>query len=107
MESGVFGAYDRSQPSRKALARRLLDRELGLGDLSGQKLNQGLMAQVRNQNLHSPRAEKADNMQSMIPSTKPEMVIHYEDPVCCGQFSDDGNFFYACVKASQGHSRLF
>jgi hypothetical protein len=39
-------------------------------------------------------------MQSMIPSTKPEMVIHYEDPVCCGQFSDDGNFFYSCVKAS-------
>lgn len=36
----------------------------------------------------------------MIPSTKPEMVIHYDDPVCCGQFSDDGNFFYACVKAS-------
>ncbi len=36
----------------------------------------------------------------MIPSTKPEMVIHYEDPVCCGQFSDDGNFFYACVKVS-------
>jgi WD repeat-containing protein 23 len=28
------------------------------------------------------------------------MVIHYDDPVCCGQFSDDGNFFYACVKAS-------
>lgn len=34
----------------------------------------------------------------MLPSTKPEMVIHYDDPVCCGQFSDDGNFFYACVK---------
>lgn len=27
----------------------------------------------------------------MIPSTKPEMIIHYGDPVCCGQFSDDGN----------------
>jgi WD repeat-containing protein 23 len=37
----------------------------------------------------------------MIPSTKPEMVIHYDDPVCCGQFSDDGNFFYACVKVSK------
>lgn len=34
----------------------------------------------------------------MIPATEPEMVIQYEDPVCCGQFSDDGNFFYACVK---------
>ena len=34
----------------------------------------------------------------MIPSQKAEVVIHYDDPVCCGQFSDDGNFFYACVK---------
>jgi WD repeat-containing protein 23 len=36
----------------------------------------------------------------MMPSEKPEMVIRYDEPVCCGQFSDDGNFFYACVKAS-------
>ncbi|KAK4151915.1 LEC14B protein [Chaetomidium leptoderma] len=78
MDSGVFGAYDRRAPNRKALARRLLDRELGLNGPSDQKVNQGLMAQ------------------SMIPSTKPEMVIHYDDPVCCGQFSDDGNFFYSC-----------
>lgn len=57
MESGAFGAYDRSKPSRKALARRLLDRELGLGDPSGQKLNQGLMAQVGNRIPHSPSVE--------------------------------------------------
>ena len=44
MESGGFGIYDRRERPRKALARRLLDRELGLG---GQKINQGLMAQVR------------------------------------------------------------
>ncbi|KAJ4298584.1 hypothetical protein N0V88_003614 [Collariella sp. IMI 366227] len=37
-------------------------------------------------------------MKSMIPSTRPEMIINYDDPVCCGQFSGDGNFFYACVK---------
>ena len=36
----------------------------------------------------------------MMPSATPETVIHYDDPVCCGQFSSDGNFFYACVKAS-------
>ncbi|SPQ19587.1 e4e4a8ae-6b6b-444e-8ffa-13c3b82724e4 [Thermothielavioides terrestris] len=78
MQSGVFGTYDRRQLKPKALARRLLDRELGLDGWSGQKVNRGLMAQ------------------SMLPSTKPEMVIHYDDPVCCGQFSDDGNFFYAC-----------
>ncbi|KAL2180892.1 WD40-repeat-containing domain protein [Thermothelomyces heterothallicus CBS 202.75] len=82
MDSGVFGAYDRRMPARKALARRLLDRELGLNGSTGQKVNQGLMAQA------------------MIPSSKPEMVVHYDDPVCCGQFSDDGNFFYTCVKAS-------
>ncbi|EAQ89814.1 hypothetical protein CHGG_06433 [Chaetomium globosum CBS 148.51] len=81
MDSGVFGAFDRRVPNRKALARRLLDRELGERGWPGQKVNQGLMAQ------------------SMIPSTKPEMVVHYDDPVCCGQFSDDGNFFYSCVKA--------
>lgn len=39
----------------------------------------------------------------MIPSAKPEIVIHYDDPVCCGQFSSDGNFFYACVKVKPGH----
>ncbi|KAK3336214.1 WD40-repeat-containing domain protein [Cercophora scortea] len=80
MESGVFGAFDAREPDRKRLARRILDRELGLGDGVDRNVNQYLMAQ------------------QMIPSTKPEMIIHYDDPVCCGQFSDDGNFFYACVK---------
>jgi hypothetical protein len=49
----------------------------------------------------SAKVYKLTFVQSMIPSTKPEMVIHYDDPVCCGQFSDDGNFFYACVKVSK------
>ncbi|KAK3330922.1 WD40-repeat-containing domain protein [Apodospora peruviana] len=80
MESGFFGAFDSREPDTKRLARRILDRELGLGGGSGLKTNQGMMAQ------------------QMIPSTNPEMIIHYDDPVCCGQFSDDGNFFYACVK---------
>jgi hypothetical protein len=49
MDSGVFGAFDRRMPNRdrKALARRLLDRELGVRGWPGQKVNQGLMAQVR------------------------------------------------------------
>lgn len=47
MDSGVFGAFDRRVPNRKALARRLLDRELGERGWPGQKVNQGLMAQVR------------------------------------------------------------
>jgi WD repeat-containing protein 23 len=46
MESGVFGTFDTRAPNRKALARRILDRELGLNGPFGQKVNQGLMAQV-------------------------------------------------------------
>ncbi|KAK4453514.1 WD40-repeat-containing domain protein [Podospora aff. communis PSN243] len=80
MESGVFGAFDPREPDRKRLARRILDRELGLGDVAKRRTNKQLMAQ------------------DMIPITRPEMIIHYDDPVCCGQFSDDGNFFYAAVK---------
>jgi DDB1- and CUL4-associated factor 11 len=80
MESGVFGAFDPREPDRKRLARRILDRELGLGDVARRRTNKQLMAQ------------------SMIPITRPEMIIHYDDPVCCGQFSDDGNFFYAAAK---------
>lgn len=34
----------------------------------------------------------------MVPTTDAEMIIHYDEPVYSGQFSDDGNFFYSCVK---------
>ncbi|KAK0375340.1 WD repeat domain-containing protein [Colletotrichum limetticola] len=78
MHSGVFGANDYRVTKKKQLARRILDRELGLGDRRDRKQNQDLMAQ------------------GMIPSTNPEMIVHYDDPVYSGQFSDDGNFFYAC-----------
>lgn len=95
MESGIFGSVHRGVADRKKLARRILDRELGLGDRFSRKTNQDLMAQVIS--LVALLLPKADSLQQMIPSTNPEMVIHYGDPVCCGQFSDDGNFFYACV----------
>lgn len=82
MESGTFGANEIRSPisSQKRLARRILDRELGIGDRMTRRINQGVMAQ------------------SMIPSSEPEMIIHYDDNVYSGQFSDDGNFFFACVK---------
>ncbi|KAB5562914.1 WD40 repeat-like protein [Coniochaeta sp. 2T2.1] len=86
MDSGVFGEvevvdpFTRSIKQKKAMARRVLERELGLGDEVARKVNQGLMKQ------------------GMIPRNEPEKIIHYPAPVCCGQFSDDGNFFYACVK---------
>lgn len=34
----------------------------------------------------------------MIPRTDADMIINYDDNVYSGQFSADGNFFYACVK---------
>ncbi|KAI1748832.1 WD40-repeat-containing domain protein [Xylaria castorea] len=82
MNSGTFGANDISSPLRKKkqLARRLLERELGTGDRSYRRMNQGIIAQ------------------SMIPRTDADMIINYRDNVYCGQFSDDGNFFYSCVK---------
>ncbi|KAJ2991457.1 hypothetical protein NUW58_g2504 [Xylaria curta] len=35
---------------------------------------------------------------SMIPRTDADMIINYDENVYSGQFSADGNFFYACVK---------
>ena len=34
----------------------------------------------------------------MIPSTNAEMIVHYDEPVYSGQFSEDGNFFFAVNK---------
>lgn len=40
----------------------------------------------------------ADRTKGMIPSTTADTIIHYDSPVYSGQFSDDGNFFFAAVK---------
>lgn len=78
MDSGAFGTSDRTATRhKKKLARRILDRELGVGN---QRINQQAMAQ------------------DMVPTSDADMVVHYRAPVYCGQFSQDGNFFYACVK---------
>lgn len=34
-------------------------------------------------------------MQDMIPEMRAEQIIHYDEPVYSGQFSDDGNFYYS------------
>lgn len=78
--SGVFGANDVDQHNRrvrKHIARRMLERELGLGDASSRRQNNDLLTQ------------------SLIPSTRAEHIIHYDDPIYSGQFSDDGNFFFS------------
>ncbi|KAI1328631.1 WD40-repeat-containing domain protein [Xylariaceae sp. FL0255] len=82
MESGTFGTKDISSRilKKKGLARQILDRELGIGEKTYRKVLQGEIAQ------------------SLIPRTEADMVIHYADNVYSGQFSDDGNFFYSCVK---------
>lgn len=91
MNSGAFGSTDRSAlppapeddaaspaiQTKKSIARRVLNRELGIDDRS---TNQKAMAQ------------------QMIPSSNADLLIHYAAPVYCGQFSQDGNFFYACAK---------
>ncbi|TVY21619.1 LEC14B protein [Lachnellula arida] len=89
MNSGTFGSNEEesvnlsergSMGKKKKLARRILDRELATDSHAKQRLNQRLMAQ------------------GMIPASNPDMVIHYNQPVYSGQFSDDGNFFYSVNK---------
>lgn len=48
MNSGTFGANDVSSPlgKKKQIARRILDRELGIGGRSYRRMNQGVIAQV-------------------------------------------------------------
>jgi DDB1- and CUL4-associated factor 11 len=41
----------------------------------------------------------------MIPSSNADMIIHYNQPVYSGQFSDDGNFFFSANK--DYHVRMY
>jgi WD repeat-containing protein 23 len=34
----------------------------------------------------------------MIPNSRAEHTVHYDDPIYSGQFSDDGNFFFSCCQ---------
>lgn len=38
------------------------------------------------------------DIQGMIPASNADMIIHYDQPVYSGQFSDDGNFFFSANK---------
>lgn len=83
MESGNFGLNERKRDTytrKKKLAHRTMMRELGLG---------------------SPGMERSNNKlisHDMIPSTKADMIINYNDRCYSGQFSDDGNFFFSCAQ---------
>ncbi|KAL3420209.1 WD domain-containing protein [Phlyctema vagabunda] len=89
MNSGTFGSNEvfandtisaAGMIHRKKLARRILERELAVDGEARQKVNKRLMAQ------------------GMIPSSNADMIIHYNQPVYSGQFSDDGNFFFSANK---------
>ncbi|KAF4448125.1 LEC14B protein [Fusarium austroafricanum] len=78
MRSGVFGANDYNFRAKKRLATRMLERELALGNREDRIRNNALINQ------------------SFLPQTRAEKIVHFDDPVYSGQFSDDGNFFFAC-----------
>jgi DDB1- and CUL4-associated factor 11 len=83
MWRGTFGNNDRPDNSiarRKKLAYRLMRREMGLGNYGRQKARNGVM--------------KHD----MIPSSKADMIIQYNNRCYSGQFSNDGNFFFSCAQ---------
>ncbi|PBP22990.1 WD40 repeat-like protein [Diplocarpon rosae] len=89
MKSGSFGSSEAHSVElngrnnigeKKKLALRILERELAVDSPAKQRLNQRLMAQ------------------GMIPASNADMIIHYDQPVYSGQFSDDGNFFFSANK---------
>lgn len=87
MNSGLFGVTPHASSTsttysspQAEVALRLLDRELGLKDPIDQRMDQRLLAQT------------------MIPSQPADMLIRFPQAVYSGQFSDDGNFFYAVGK---------
>lgn len=91
MNDGTFGHQDRvqrtacgrpfseeTQRKRKRLARRVLDRELGVE-------SRGRL-----------RALSSVASQSMIPHSKADLIVNFNARCYSGQFSDDGSFFFAC-----------
>ncbi|KAJ5555073.1 hypothetical protein N7535_007518 [Penicillium sp. DV-2018c] len=82
MREGHFGTdehyVDRLKKRKKALATRLMWRELGVDTYGVQK-----------------RADQSIS-QGLIPGSVTDRIIHYDARSYSGQFSDDGNFFFCC-----------
>ncbi|QSZ30820.1 hypothetical protein DSL72_000378 [Monilinia vaccinii-corymbosi] len=102
MASGDFGSNDAQNPVKenvrrqKCLSRRILDREIASGDFASQRINRRMMIQVNNTD--SFPGDTLNNLQEMLPSSNADTIINYDEPVYSGQFSDDGNFFFAVTK---------
>ncbi|KAK5164350.1 uncharacterized protein LTR77_010046 [Saxophila tyrrhenica] len=91
MDSGTFGTNDHCDHTacglpfsdthmrkRKKLARRMLDREMGV------------------ENRGRARALGALASQQLIPSSKADLIVNLNARCYSGQFSEDGSFFFAC-----------
>ncbi|KAK4495542.1 hypothetical protein PRZ48_013874 [Zasmidium cellare] len=91
MQNGTFGRNDRcqhtscglpysqdSQRKRRKLARRMLDREMGVE--------------------HRGRSRALSSLatQDLIPGSKADLIINLNARCYSGQFSEDGSFFFAC-----------
>lgn len=90
MNTGTFGSENRPTDNitrKKKLAYNVMQRELGLGSDGRQRNANRLMRQ------------------GMIPESAADTIIHYNSACYSGQFSDDGNFFFACTK--DFHVRMY
>ncbi|PKS12068.1 hypothetical protein jhhlp_001364 [Lomentospora prolificans] len=81
MDSGTFGTNQLpgETPRRIAPSLRILGRELGLA-----------------RNLAERKKAERLLLQSMLPKDKTDVTIYFREPVYSGQFSRDGNFYFAC-----------
>ena len=113
MNSGIFGSNEAQTVSssdrsgigkKKRLAMRVLDRELATESYAKRKVNQRLMAQVCGLRVATV-PHGLMRIQGMIPSSNADMIIHYNQPIYSGQFSDDGNFFFSANK--DYHVRMY
>lgn len=81
MGSGAFGASPSPGSKRRKVSPslRILERELGLANsLAERKRRERLLLQV------------------LVPKDRTDVTIYFREPVYSGQFSRDGNFYFAC-----------
>ncbi|KAK1144877.1 hypothetical protein N8T08_004890 [Aspergillus melleus] len=84
MRTGDFGSnthyVDELKKRKRTLATKMMWRELGI-DVSG-----------------GPKREVQSISQDLIPDSIADKIIHFDSRCYSGQFSDDGNFFFACAQ---------
>ncbi|KIV89378.1 hypothetical protein PV10_08951 [Exophiala mesophila] len=85
MKTGIYGSKDHHvdihRKRRKNVSERLMWRRLGVDARSSFRRQNNLIAQ------------------DMVPNnTTADKIIHYDSRAYCGQYSDDGNFFFSCTQ---------